>query len=187
MRTLAEGIAPHWGSDGFVYFTASEGIARVPAAGGTPELVLPRQSDMAQLWFEEVLPAGEASLVTVDRSGSGRGEIRLLDMKGGETTQIAEGGQARYVESGHLLFTRAGSLMAAPFDVGEGTVTGPAVPVIEDVFGPSDAEVAWAARVVDASAANQEGAVMVDGKMVDRPIVEAARRILNAAGERGVQ
>ena len=135
VRTLAEGIAPHWGPDGLVYFTAGEGIARVPAAGGTPELVFPRESDMAQLWFEGVLPAGEASLVTVVRSGSGRSEIHLLDMRGGETTQIAEGGKARYVGSGHLLFTRSGSLMAAPFDVREGTVTSPAVPVVEDVWG----------------------------------------------------
>ncbi|NNF26348.1 MAG: CoA ester lyase [Gemmatimonadetes bacterium] len=56
------------------------------------------------------------------------------------------------------------------------------VPVIEEVFTPSPEQVAWARRVDQASQESGEGAVMVDGKMVDRPIAEAARRILAAAG-----
>jgi citrate lyase subunit beta/citryl-CoA lyase len=46
-------------------------------------------------------------------------------------------------------------------------------------FGPTEAEVGWARRVI---AAAGEGAARVDGQMVDRPVVEHARRILGAAG-----
>lgn len=55
------------------------------------------------------------------------------------------------------------------------------VPIIEEVFTPSADQIAWARRVDLASQESGEGAVMVDGKMVDRPIAEAARRILAAA------
>lgn len=58
------------------------------------------------------------------------------------------------------------------------------VPVITEVFLPSAEEVAWARRVVRASMESDHGPVMVDGRMVDRPIAEAARRILAAARER---
>lgn len=59
------------------------------------------------------------------------------------------------------------------------------VPAIAEVFAPSGDEVAWARRVVAAAEQGGEGAVMVDGQMVDRPIAEAARRILAAAGSPG--
>lgn len=43
-------------------------------------------------------------------------------------------------------------------------------------FRPSDEEVAWARRVVDAAAGG--GAVLLDGAMVDKPVVDRARRVL---------
>lgn len=46
-------------------------------------------------------------------------------------------------------------------------------------FLPTDAEVAWARRVVAALAAGPLGAVTVDGKMVDKPIALLAQAILS--------
>jgi len=56
------------------------------------------------------------------------------------------------------------------------------VPIVNAVFTPTADEVAWAGRVLDAlGAAEREGlgAFVVDGRMVDYPIVERARDILN--------
>ena len=58
------------------------------------------------------------------------------------------------------------------------------IPVIHDVFTPSPEEVEQARRIVAADRAAGGGAVSLDGKMVDRPVVEAARRILARAGAR---
>jgi citrate lyase subunit beta/citryl-CoA lyase len=44
-------------------------------------------------------------------------------------------------------------------------------------FAPSDAEREWAARVLAALAENPRGAITVDGKLVDKPIVDRAKRI----------
>lgn len=57
------------------------------------------------------------------------------------------------------------------------------VPVVNRGFSPTDAEREWAARVVAADAvarAAGQGAVLLDGRMIDRPIVERARRWLDA-------
>jgi len=55
------------------------------------------------------------------------------------------------------------------------------VPILNDVFTPSAADAAHAQRLVDAYAEAQQagsGAVSVDGKMIDVPIVERARKLL---------
>jgi citrate lyase subunit beta/citryl-CoA lyase len=48
-------------------------------------------------------------------------------------------------------------------------------------FAPSEAEIAWAQRVVEADAQATGRAVALDGQMVDRPVVERARAILARA------
>ncbi|HXJ78938.1 MAG TPA: CoA ester lyase [Candidatus Methylomirabilis sp.] len=55
------------------------------------------------------------------------------------------------------------------------------VAIVNDVFTPTAEEVAWARRVVDGLATAEReglGAFVVDGRMVDYPIVERARDIL---------
>lgn len=54
---------------------------------------------------------------------------------------------------------------------------------VSAVFAPSEAEIAWARRVVAAVEDVGRGAVAVDGEMVDKPVEEAARRILDRAGK----
>lgn len=54
-----------------------------------------------------------------------------------------------------------------------------AVAVLNTGFSPSDAERAWAERVV-AAAAEHSGAFQLDGRMVDAPIVARARKILES-------
>lgn len=58
------------------------------------------------------------------------------------------------------------------------------VPILNQAFAPSAEELAWARKVVEADAAAQregKGAYMVDGRFVDAPIVERARRVLAMA------
>ena len=58
------------------------------------------------------------------------------------------------------------------------------VPVINEAFSPRSQDVAKAQRIVDAfeqAAAEGTGAISVDGKLVDLPVVELARRVLKRA------
>jgi citrate lyase beta subunit len=57
------------------------------------------------------------------------------------------------------------------------------VPIVNRAFAPSEREVAWAQRVVEAFEASGEGVLAVNGEMIDLPVVERARRILNEGSE----
>jgi citrate lyase subunit beta/citryl-CoA lyase len=64
------------------------------------------------------------------------------------------------------------------------------IPVLNRCFSPSPKEVAWARRVVQAyrqSSAAGAGAAMLDGRMIDQPIVERARRYLEWGSRAGLQ
>lgn len=56
------------------------------------------------------------------------------------------------------------------------------VEAVAQAFAPTEADIAWARRVLaaldDASATATRGAVAVDGELVDKPVAERARRIL---------
>ena len=52
---------------------------------------------------------------------------------------------------------------------------------IHAALRPSEAELAWAQRVLDAAAASSGGAVQLDGRMVDKPVIERARRLIQRA------
>jgi citrate lyase subunit beta/citryl-CoA lyase len=53
---------------------------------------------------------------------------------------------------------------------------------INSVFAPSEGEIAWAQSVVDAFEGQSEGVLAINGTMVDKPVVERARRVLREAG-----
>jgi citrate lyase subunit beta/citryl-CoA lyase len=53
---------------------------------------------------------------------------------------------------------------------------------IRAAFRATEAERAWAARVLAAIARDPRGALTVDGCLVDRPVIERARRIAEEAG-----
>jgi citrate lyase subunit beta/citryl-CoA lyase len=58
------------------------------------------------------------------------------------------------------------------------------VPIINAAFSPSEAEIAYARRVVEAFAASPgAGTLSLDGQMLDRPHLVQAQRLLSSAGE----
>jgi citrate lyase subunit beta/citryl-CoA lyase len=55
---------------------------------------------------------------------------------------------------------------------------------VNECFAPTPAEVAWAEKIMEAAALSGGGAVAVDGKMVDRPVILLAERILKQGPRR---
>ncbi len=58
------------------------------------------------------------------------------------------------------------------------------VAIVNEAFSPSTAEIEWARKIVAAAEASGGSVVAVDGKMVDRPVIDHAARILREAQER---
>ena len=55
------------------------------------------------------------------------------------------------------------------------------VAVIQAAFSPSAEEVSWARRIVQAYESNRGGVLLVDGKLIERPVVASAKRTLAVA------
>jgi citrate lyase subunit beta/citryl-CoA lyase len=52
---------------------------------------------------------------------------------------------------------------------------------INRIFLPSDEEIAWARAVIQAVNQSEAAVVTLDGKMIDKPVLAKAERIVNAA------
>ncbi len=57
------------------------------------------------------------------------------------------------------------------------------VATVNAMFSPSEQEIAWARRVLDAAHRSSGAAVAVDGRMIDRPVILKAERIVAIAAE----
>jgi len=67
---------------------------------------------------------------------------------------------------------------------GKGAIHPRQIATINEIFSPSADAVAYARKVVDAFAAANTGVVVVDGKLIERPVLRTMHRIL-AKAERG--
>jgi citrate lyase subunit beta/citryl-CoA lyase len=57
------------------------------------------------------------------------------------------------------------------------------VPLVKAAFLPSAEEISWAFRVIEADKASKGGAVKLDGRMIDHPVVLLAQRMLASSGK----
>ena len=106
--------------------TITSEIYRVPASGGELEPVTALAEGEAAHWWPDVLPNGKTLLYTV-LDGTGEGRVHAQDLESGKSEKLIDSGyNARYVASGHILFGRAGSLWAVPFDADRRRGHGPA-------------------------------------------------------------
>ena len=129
-----------WAPDGTIIFTrGAAGLARVSSDGGIPEtLTTPdRKSREKTHRHPNLLPGGNALLFThgsADIDSFDEASIAVLSLETGERRILVQGGSnPHYVSSGHLVYARAGAIVAVPFDVTELEVTGPPVTVLEGV------------------------------------------------------
>ncbi|MEE9231600.1 MAG: protein kinase, partial [Acidobacteriota bacterium] len=131
-----------WAANGNIYFVPQPtvGVMQVPAGGGVAKYAtLPDQEkDEISHRFPHVLPGGRGLLVTLERTSSrnfDEASIAVIVPETGELKILVEGGMdARYAPTGHLVYARAGSLLAAPFDLEQLELTGQPVPVLDGVI-----------------------------------------------------
>lgn len=57
------------------------------------------------------------------------------------------------------------------------------VAIVQAAFMPTEVDIQWAQRVIEADRASHGGAVKLDGKMIDRPVVLLAQKTLALAGK----
>ena len=129
-----------WGPDDTIYFANGSGLLKVAATGGEPQKVTNldvKRREVDQV-FPEVLPGGKALLYTartMEQPSFDDADIAAVNLASGERKiLLKQGTDPHYVSSGHLLFMRAGVLLAAPFDAVNLEIKGAAVPVVEKIL-----------------------------------------------------
>ena len=135
-----------WGTEDIIVFSPTRkgsGLYRVSAGGGEAESLADPDTDKGESDYgrPEMLPGGDAVLFTI--FGRDGWRIAVLSLESREQKILLEGGrQARFVDTGHLVYEVAvsGALMAVPFDLERLEVTGDAAPLLQGIrYNPSDA------------------------------------------------
>jgi Tol biopolymer transport system component len=134
---LAEGgYGLTWSGDQIFYGNFNEGIRRVPANGGTSEIIIPLK-DNEEFYGPQLLPDGDSLLFTVGTRGMPSWDQAAIVVESLRTkvrkTIVERASGGAYLKSGHLVFGRGGVLYAMPFDVKTLSVSGEAIAIIEGV------------------------------------------------------
>jgi Tol biopolymer transport system component/predicted Ser/Thr protein kinase len=128
-----------WGSAGVIVISRNAGpLLRVSASGGTPVPTAAAHRPGARQLFPWFLPDGHHFLYieSTDLGGSvGDVYIGSVDGHGESAAPILRQVSNVAYSQGYLLYGREGNLMAQPFDAGKGIITGPAVPIADQVAG----------------------------------------------------
>jgi serine/threonine-protein kinase len=141
---IADGITSpaglSWGTDHNIYYapSVSSGILRVSDSGGTPQAATKLQADKGELadFSPDILPDGKTLLFTAF-SGGNIDDGALVAQKIGSDERkviVTKGADAHFFAPNHLLYMRAGNLMATEFDAGKLETAGSPAVVVQDVL-----------------------------------------------------
>jgi Tol biopolymer transport system component/predicted Ser/Thr protein kinase len=171
-----------WNRDGVILFSTGPGsaILRVASAGGqtTPVTSMnASQQAIAHAW-PYFLPDGKHFLYTIAASNTQNSGIYVGSLDSKDTKLILKvHSSALYASQGYLLFNRAGTLSAQPFDADRLVLKGDAIPMAEGVqfnSGTGKAAVSVSASGVLAyrliPTAAQTKLVWVDRKGTEQPL-----------------
>jgi len=137
VTALASGSGGAWREDGAVFFSARDGIRRVPADGGDAEPVTTVQrerGEIAHVW-PRLIPSTDV-LLYVRWTGPGWDEREVVARRlttGEEKVLVRGAATVRYVDTGHLVYTREGRVSSVPIDVNALARTGPPVVLFDDL------------------------------------------------------
>jgi len=131
-----------WGRDGWIYLTAQYpgGIVRIRDSGGSVEAVT--ELDLARgersHRFADLLPGERALIYTVGFDGIDSYDDARIDLWNLATrerkTLVVGGTSPMYSPTGHIIYARAGKLLAVPFDLERLDVTGSPFEVLDGVL-----------------------------------------------------
>jgi serine/threonine-protein kinase len=124
-----------WSDDQTIVFSLDRALWRVSSAGGEPA-VLTRPVSNGRHYWPQVLPGSAAAVFTFNEGYNDRWRhLGVLSLKTGDvrTFPALSGTGARYVSSGHLVYSRFGVLHAVPFDLPRLEVTGKPIKVQDNV------------------------------------------------------
>jgi serine/threonine-protein kinase len=171
--------------NGFVLSMVTGGLYAIPENGGAPQPVCKTYSSQKPLVeaLPVALPDGETLLFTsfaTQQNTSAR--IAMASLSSGKCTLLdIQGVQAMGVLDGMLIYaTTEGLLMAAPFDLSEGRITGASTPLLTEVdvnqtTGAAQASISANGSLVYAGGLDPVAAMLVDEHGASQPLIAETR------------
>ena len=133
-------LGVNWTGDQIVWSEIGKGIQRISSNGGEPEVLVGlKTEEFAQ--SPQILDDGKAVLFTLTNAATAAGwdsaQIVVQPLpKGDRKVLQLRGSDARYLPSGHLIYSVAGNIFAVPFDLKTLETRGSPAGVIEGVMRP---------------------------------------------------
>jgi eukaryotic-like serine/threonine-protein kinase len=179
-----------WAPDETIVFANDRALWRVSSTEGEPAQ-LTRPDDGSRHYWPQVLPGGETVLFTLNRGSNDRfRQAAVLSLKTGEirTLPSLSGTSPQYVHTGHVVYSRFGTLYAAPFALSRLEVTGEPVKVLDHVntfAGPGSTAFGVAASgalayIQDSSVVPKAQLVWLDPKGAVVPVSDDWRSYVGA-------
>ena len=127
-----------WAPAGAIVYApnVTDGLWAIDEDGGAAEQITEPDRSRGELghWSPHFLPDGNHLLFTNYRPPLDSSSVEVLDLSTGDRTPLLSNAvDARYVETGHIVFMRGETLWAAPFDPESLSILAPPSPVLEDV------------------------------------------------------
>ena len=131
-------LGASWAADDTLVYSSGRSLHRVSAGGGgTPERLMPEAPNGEFFASPVLLPGGRARDVRLDRGRHRAHGGARPRHDASERSSSRTGRTAFYSDTGHVVFARGTTLMAAPFDAAELAVTGEPVAMLENVRHPN--------------------------------------------------
>jgi Tol biopolymer transport system component len=125
-----------WNRDGVIVFEpgASDPLFRVAATGGTPVQVTRLDPKEEAHRYPSFLPDGRHFVFLADANLTEDHKLRIGSLDSQESRVLVGAvSNVRFAPPGFLLFVRAGSLVAQPFDADRGELAGEAIALVDGV------------------------------------------------------
>jgi serine/threonine-protein kinase len=157
-----------WGANDIILLDSpvGSGLVSVPASGGkVRSIATPDSSSGTAYSSPSLLPGGDRALTAFLAIDLTEAELAVVPLESGQVTPLGVHGISPKYVSGHVVYARPdGTLIAAPIDVDQGRISGPGVPIVENV------------RLKGGATA--DFTVSESGTLVYLPAAGAARRIV---------
>jgi eukaryotic-like serine/threonine-protein kinase len=173
-----------WGEDDRIVFVRAGTLWQIARSGGTATQLTKLGDTKGDTLHANpaFLPGGKTLLFAASAGDQRR--IESLVVASGERRTVIEGGALPlYATSGHLVFVRAGELLAAPFDPDRLEVIGTAAQAIEklpsQLQGIPSIDISASGTVIYAPTAAVSRLVFVSRQGAEQPLNEVARSYAN--------
>ena len=178
------GATAAWGESGIVFGRAA-GLYWISPQGGSVRLVasIRAVNGLQAFALPSPLPGGEAVLVMLRKPGTavGNSHLAVVRLKDGQVTDLkVEGVNPHYLSTGHVIFGRPeGRVYGMDFDLKHLRLSGPVVPLIEDVIvnngGATQVAISREGTMAYRSGRFLRKVMLVDRRGVAAPLLQEAR------------